>query len=110
MEGIVEHCHLRNVGHKGVHGPDTTQVARVMHGCKVDKALYALLNLGCYDTAFLKEVASLHDTMAHGVNLLKALQGANLGIEQHFEHQSHALLMRDRKSTRLNSSHANISY
>src|SRR3712207_7477391 len=25
MEGIVEHCHLRNVGHKGVHGPDRSE-------------------------------------------------------------------------------------
>src|SRR3712207_9551219 len=78
MEGIVEHSHLRNVGHKGVYGPDTTQVARVMHVGMVDRALYALLNLGCYDTTFLKEIVSLHDTLSHVFNLFMSLLCAHL--------------------------------
>ena len=33
MEGIVEHNHLRRGRHKGIYGPNSTQVTSVVHGC-----------------------------------------------------------------------------
>jgi len=94
VERVVEHCHLRHARHEGVYGADAPQMSGVMHRCEVDEALDALLHLGCNDATFLKEVATLHDAMAHGIDLVEALDGPDLVIEEAFEHQCHAFFMR----------------
>ena len=93
MEGVVEHRHLRHVGHQGVHGADAAQVAGIVDRGEVDEALNALFHFGSHDAALLEEVASLHDAVAHSVDLVEALDGANLGVEKHLEHQGHAFLV-----------------
>ena len=93
VEGIVEHCHLRHVGHQGIHGTDTAQVAGIVDGSKVDEALNALLHLGSDDAALLEEVATLHDAVTDCVDFVKALDGANLGIEQNLEHECYTFLV-----------------
>ena len=93
MESIVEHCHLRHVGHKLVYSLDAGQMALVVHGGQFDQALYSLLHLGGHEATLLEEVAALHHAMPHGPYLVEALDGAHLGIEQAFEYQLHALLV-----------------
>ncbi len=93
MEGVVEHRHLRHVGHELVHGADAGQMAFVVHGSQVDEALDALLHLRGDDATLLEEVAALHDAVADGTNLVEALDGTEVGIEQAFEHQLNALLV-----------------
>ena len=93
VESIVEHGDLRHVGHQGIHGADATQVTGIVNGCEVNEALNALLHLGSDDATLLEEVAALHDAVTDGVDLVEALYGTNLRVEQHFEHQGHTLLM-----------------
>ena len=93
MEGIIEHNHLRRGGHKGIYGSDTTKMASVVHRGKVAKFFNTLFHFGRNDTAIVILVATLHDAMTHGVNLLEVANGANLFIEQHLEHEVHTLLV-----------------
>ncbi len=93
MESIVENGYLRHVGHELVDGLQACQVALVVHGSQVDEALDAILHLGSNDATLLEEVAALHHTVAHGPNLIEALDGAELRIEQALEHELHTLLV-----------------
>lgn len=42
--------------------------------------------------ALLKEVATLHDTVAYGTNLIKTLNSTEVRIEQALEHKALHLL------------------
>ena len=94
VESVVEHCHLRHIRHELVHGTDTCEVALVVYRCEVDEALNAFLHLGSDDTALLKEVTALHDTVSHSVDLVEALQTAVLRIYKEVEHEFHAFFVR----------------
>ena len=93
VERIVEHAHLRSVGHEFIHGTDAFQVASVVNRCEVAEALDAFLHALVYDDTLLIKVAALHDAVAHSVDLVKALDGSELRVEQTLEHEVHAFLM-----------------
>ena len=93
MEGVVKHTHLRGVGHQLVNGTNTFQVASVVHRCQVAKALNAFLYALVNDDALLIKVATLHDAVSYGINLVKALDSAKLGVEQALEHEVYTLFV-----------------
>ena len=93
VEGVVKHTHLGSVRHELVNGTDAFQVAGVVNGCEIAKALDTFLHALVYNNALLIEVAALHDAVTHSVDLLKALDSANLRVEQTLEHEVHAFLM-----------------
>ena len=93
MEGIVEHRHLRRVRHQRIYGTDAAQVARIVDGSEIDQTFNARFNLRRDDAALFEDVTALHDAVPYGVDLVQALQCADLGIQQHLEHKRHALLV-----------------
>ena len=93
MESIVEDSYLWSGRQEVIDGTDTSQVSLVVDWCEVDKALDAFLHLRRYDAALVEEVATLHDTVTNGVNLIEALDGAYLGVSETFEDQLNAFLV-----------------
>ena len=93
MEGVVEDCHLGSMGHERVDGTDATQMACIVYGSQVAEALDTVLYFLGYDAALLKEVATLHDAVTYGVDLVEALQRTILGVEQQAEYKLHAFLV-----------------
>ena len=93
MESVVEHTHLRRFGHELVNGANAFQVACVVDGREVAQALDAFLHTLVNDDTLLVEVAALHDAVAHGVNLVKALDGSDFRVEKTLEHEVHAFLV-----------------
>ena len=65
----------------------------IVHGSQVAEALDAVLHLLGDDAALLEEVATLHDTVTHRVDLVEALQRTIFGVEQELEHKLHALFV-----------------
>ena len=93
MEGIVEHRHLRHVGHQVVNGPNTLQVSGVVNGSQVAEALNALFHFLVYEAAFFKQVAPLHDAMSHGIYLVETLNGSVFLAQQRLENEVHTLFV-----------------
>lgn len=93
VEGVVEDADLRHVGHELVHGTQTLEVTCVVNGSEVAEALDAVLYRLVHDDALLEEVATLHDTVSHSVDLVEALDGTDLRIEEALEHEVDAFLV-----------------
>ena len=64
-----------------------------MYWCEVAKALDAILYRLVYDNALLEEVATLHDTVTYGVDLVEALNGTELRVEKTLEHEVDTFLV-----------------
>ena len=82
MERVVEHAHLRNIWHEMVNGADAFQVACVVNRSQVAEFLYTVFHALVDNHALAELVAALHDAVSHSVNLVEALDSANLFIEQ----------------------------
>lgn len=93
MECVVEHADLRRLRHQCIHGPESAQMTGVVNRSKVAKFLYSCLYLLIDDDAVAEFVASLHDSMAYGIYLVKALDSADFRIEKTLEHEVYALFV-----------------
>src|SRR3712207_491952 len=93
MESIVEHTYLWSSGHQSIYRTQPTQMAYIMHRCKVAKTFYAFFYLPVYDHDFLEKVAALHHTVPYSINLIQILYCPDLRIKQAFEHKIHTLFM-----------------
>ena len=93
VEGVVEHRHLRHVGHQVVHGADAFQVACIVDGREVAEAFDACFHAFVHEATLFKQVAALHDAVADGVDFVEALDGTVFFAEQLLEHEIHAFLV-----------------
>jgi len=82
MERIIKDANLWSVRHELVNCTDSFQVSSVMNGCKVAKLFDTFLYLLCKDNAFIKLVASLHDAMSYGFDVIEALNCSEFGVKQ----------------------------
>ena len=93
VECIVENCYLRGVWQQMVDGADAGKMALVVNRCEVDEALDAFLYLWSDDAALVEDVATLHDAVSYGVNLVKAFDGSYLWVCEAFEDQLDTFLV-----------------
>ena len=80
VEGGVEHCHLRHIGHHVVDGLSAHDVAGYMQRCQVDERLLLVDNITCNLHTLRKILAAMGKTMSHSANFLDAGDNTRLWV------------------------------
>ena len=80
MEGSVEHSHLWQTGHQFANSLHSLEVGGIVQGCKVAALLKYFQHLIGEFNALVKLLASVHHTMAYGINLFEIFDDTNFRV------------------------------
>ena len=80
MEGGVEHTHLGQARHQLADGVHTLQVGGVVQRGQVDALLEDVEHLLGQHHRLVELLAAVHHAVADGVDLVEALDDADLGV------------------------------
>ena len=80
MECSVEHSHLWQARHEFRYGVDTLHIGGVVERSQVADSLESLDDLRRDDDRLGKLLAAVHHAVTHCVNLVKALDDADLRV------------------------------
>lgn len=80
MEGCIEHAYLRQTGHKLADGLNTLEVGRIVQRSQVDALFKSLEHLVGKHHALVELLASVHHTVANGVDFIEVFNNADFRI------------------------------
>ena len=90
MEGGVEGDHLRHAGKDLLHGVDAQKVGGIVQRGEVRAEVDLLENVIVHQHGAGEEVSTLHDTVAHRLNILERLEHTGFLIGQRGQDELHA--------------------
>ena len=85
MEGRVKHSHLGHIGQHLLDGLDAHHVHRVVQRSDGIALLDDGLDFVVDAYALAETLAAMHHAVSHGINLVKALDAAIIGVGQHIQ-------------------------
>lgn len=85
MEGSVEDANLWYVGEYGFDGLDAGHVGGIVEGCEVIALFYHVLDFVGDDYRRVEFLATVNESVAHGVNLVIRFDAADHGVGEGVE-------------------------
>ena len=97
MECRIESNNLRNRRENSLHSPDTQDMGRIMQRCEIAADLDLLHDILIDKSAGREILTSMHNSVAHSLDVVKRLQNAMLAICKCLKDKLHShLVVRNR--------------
>ncbi|CDA93373.1 putative uncharacterized protein [Bacteroides sp. CAG:709] len=97
MECRIESNNLRNRRENSLHSPDTQDMGRIMQRCEIAAYLDLLHDILIDKSAGREILTSMHNSVAHSLDVVKRLQNAMLAICKCLKDKLHShLVVRNR--------------